>query len=250
MDKGLAAEFEVAGHGRRSPRGQTVDGHPINDLRRRLGDRRSGRVVFISHCLLNENVRYLGGATRPGAIDELVDAAQGAGVGICQLACPEQRTWGGVLKPYLLLAYGSDRKGRGSARRLITPVFLAYTRWCYRRLARQVAAEIADYRRSGHEVVGIVGVDGSPSCGVRRTLDVDRSVRALAACDPTSTDATAFNERVVLANLVPGEGLFIAELRRQLRSRRQTVPLYAHDLVAELAGRREVPPGLRAALAR
>ena len=39
----------------------------------RLADERSGRVVFLSHCLLNQNTRYLGGAFRPGAVDEVVE---------------------------------------------------------------------------------------------------------------------------------------------------------------------------------
>jgi hypothetical protein len=34
-------------------------------LRRALSDARSGQVVFVSHCMLNQNVRYQGGATRP-----------------------------------------------------------------------------------------------------------------------------------------------------------------------------------------
>ena len=42
-------------------------------LRSRLRDDRSGRVVFVAHCLLNENVRYLGGACRPGDVGEIVD---------------------------------------------------------------------------------------------------------------------------------------------------------------------------------
>jgi predicted secreted protein len=222
----------------------------IDRLRRQLGDQRGGRVVFLSHCLLNENVRYLGGATRPGDVDEVVDAAQRAGVGICQLACPEQVAWGGVLKRHLLLAYGSDQRGTGPARRLLTRVFLVYTRWRYRRIARRVAAEIADYQRSGIAVVGVVGIDGSPSCGVQRTLDLERSVTALARCDLASMDAQAFNRRVVLANLVPGEGLFIAALRRQFQRRRLDVALYAHDLAAELDGGRDLPPGLQAALDR
>lgn len=221
-----------------------------DDMRRRLDDARSGRVVALSHCLLNENVRYLGGATRLGAVDELVDVVQVAGVGICQLPCPEQQAWGGVLKRRLLLAYGSDHRGLGRMSKLLMPLFLAYTRWRYGQLARRVAAELADYRRSGYRVVGIVGVDGSPSCGVQRTLDIDRAFGALAGCDPASTDAGAFNERVVFPSLVPGRGLFIDALRHELRRRRLPVPLYAHDLAGELVGHRAVDAELRSALVR
>jgi predicted secreted protein len=215
-----------------------------------LPDGRSRRVIFLSHCLLNENVRYAGGATRPGAVDELVDAAQAAGVGICQMPCPEQQAWGGVSKRRLMLAFGADRRGLRSVRRLMTPLFLAYTKWRFGRLARQVVASVADYQRSGYHVVGIVGVDGSPSCGVHLTLDVERAADALAACDPAATDARQLNEQVVSANLVPGSGLFTAAVAREAERRRRMVPVFAHDLPDELSGGRDVSSTLRAALER
>jgi predicted secreted protein len=215
-----------------------------------LPDGRSRRVIFLSHCLLNENVRYAGGATRPGGVDELVDAVQAAGVGICQMPCPEQQVWGGVGKRRLMMMFGADGRGLRPVRRLMTPIFLAYTRWRYRRLAREVVASIADYQRSGYLVVGVVGVDGSPSCGVRLTLELERAADALAACDPAATDTTRFNDRVVSANTVPGPGLFIAAMRGESKRRGLTVNLFAHDLVDELAGRQDVSPALRAALER
>ena len=220
----------------------------LHDLPGRLSDGRSGRVIFVSHCLLNENVRYLGGATRLGAVDELVDAAQSGGVGFCQMPCPEQVAWGGVLKRRLLLAYGADRRHPRMMR--LAPWFLAYTRWRYRRLARAVANDVADYCRSGYDVVGMVGVDGSPSCGVRCTLDVPRVLDVLAACDPSAIDTATFNDRVVLTNVVPGEGLFVSALRRELRRRRLDIPLFAHDLMGELQGVVTVSPELSRALVR
>jgi hypothetical protein len=57
----------------------------LDELRRALADKRSRRVVFVSYWILNENVRYLGGAARRGSIDEVVDGFQAAGVGICQM---------------------------------------------------------------------------------------------------------------------------------------------------------------------
>jgi uncharacterized protein YbbK (DUF523 family) len=207
-------------------------------------------VVFVSHCLLDANVRYLGGAARSGVVDELVDAVQRAGVGICQMACPEQQAWGGILRPWMYLAYGADRRGLGAIRRLVVPVFLEYTRWRFGRLARRVAAEIADLERAGCEVIGVVGVDGSPSCGVGRTLALDRAIGALAGCDPSVTDSATFNDRVVLANVTAGEGLFISAVRRRLRRGHHRVPLFAHDLPRELAGGSGLPPGLAEALGR
>ena len=34
----------------------------------RLADERGRRIAFVSHCLLNENTRYLGGAFKAGAL--------------------------------------------------------------------------------------------------------------------------------------------------------------------------------------
>ena len=213
----------------------------VESLRRRLRDQRGGRVVFAAHCLLNENVRYLGGATRSGGVNEVVDGLQRQGVGICQMPCPEQQVWGGVLKRHLLLAYGADRTSLRHVRPLLARLFLGYTRWRYARLAHHVAGEMADYRRSGFEVVGLLGIDGSPSCGVTWTLDLDGALAEVVACDPRSVDRAAFNRRAILDNLVPGEGLFTTALRRDLGRRRLDVAIHAHDLAAELEGR-PIPP--------
>lgn len=74
----------------------------LDVLCERLADERSGRVAFVAHCLLDQNVRYLGGAWRPGCVSEAVRPLMDGGVGIVQLPCPEQRVWGGVLKRRLL----------------------------------------------------------------------------------------------------------------------------------------------------
>ena len=37
----------------------------------RICDQRSRRVIFVAHCLLNENTRYLGGARCGGAVREI-----------------------------------------------------------------------------------------------------------------------------------------------------------------------------------
>jgi hypothetical protein len=47
-----------------------------------LRDERGRRVVLVSHCLLNKNTRYTGGATRPGAVTEAVEELISADYGI------------------------------------------------------------------------------------------------------------------------------------------------------------------------
>jgi hypothetical protein len=103
----------------------------------------------------------------------------------------------------------------------------------YRRLARRVADDIADYLESGFEVVEIVGVGGSPSCGVSTTLDLDRAIAAMARVD-TTTDIRSANRDVVTDNVTLGRGLFIGCLDRELAARGMSVLHTEHDLIAEL----------------
>jgi predicted secreted protein len=200
-----------------------------------LADQRSRRVVFLSHCLLNENTRYLGGACRCGAVGEVVQACLDGGLGIVQMPCPEQHAWGGVLKRRLLWFFGAEGTLRYRLRRVLLPVSLWYTRRVYKKIARQVADQIADYQSSGFTVVGIVGVEGSPSCGVRQTLDAKRSLELVGRLPPAAhaKDVNA----IVQACLVEGSGMFVEVLREELERRGLVVPFLAHDLIAELQGR-------------
>lgn len=202
-------------------------------LQQRLTDRRSRRVVFVSHCLLNENVRYLGGAGRAGPVEEWLDAWNAAEVGICQMPCPEQRVWGGVLKRRLALAYGARQGRLWRWRQSILTLFVLYTKLRYAILARQVAGEMRDYRRSGFEVTGVVGVAGSPSCGVSKTLDVRSWLESVGSCPLAELDAARVNQAVLDA-AKPGRGWFIAALAGRMERAGAGVSLVEHDLLREV----------------
>ncbi len=204
-----------------------------------LRDERGRRVVLVSHCLLNENTRYAGGATRPGAVSEAVEELIGAGYGIHQLPCPERLAWGGVLKPHSLRLYDSKGGLLYPLRGLLLRVFVIWTRLAYRRLARWVARDVADYQRSGIAVAGMVGIGASPSCGVTTTLDMRASLEVVASCPAAALTRDVMNERAVLGCRREGEGLFIAALDRQLCRRGLEVPALEHDLAAELRGSRQ-----------
>jgi predicted secreted protein len=201
----------------------------------RLADARSKRVVFLSHCLLDENVRYLGGAFHGGAVPEATELVA-SGVGICQMPCPEQRAWGGVRKPRMLRAYGLRETRLYPLRRPLFRLFVWYTRLRYRWLARRVVREIAQYRDAGVEVAALVGVGASPSCGVLTTLDLERSFELVAGCPLARIDRRLINERAVAACRMPGEGLFMTALRRRLKRRGIQVRLLEYDLIVEMRG--------------
>lgn len=203
-----------------------------------LCDERGRRVVLVSHCLLNQNTRYAGGATPSGAVAEVIEELIAAGLGIHQLPCPERLAWGGVLKRHSLRMYHSRGGPLYPLRGGLLRAFLWWTRLIYRRVARRVAADVADYHRAGIEVVGIVGIGASPSCGVRTTLDMRASLDVVAGCPATALTRDVMNQRAVLGCRRDGEGLFITALDRQLGRRGLSVPAFEHDLAAELRGER------------
>ncbi len=205
----------------------------LGRLRRALADERGGRVVFVSHCLLNQNTRYPGGAFRAGAVMEVIEPYLRDGAGICQMPCPEQVAWGGVGKRYLVFFWGRPWL-RPLARLGLAP-FLRYTRLRYRTLARRAAAQIAGYRANGGEVVAVVGVGTSPSCGVGTTVDMAAALGPVAGCPIRCLNRQVVNEAIA-SSARPGRGIFIGELARALDRRGLSVPLLEHDLRSEWPG--------------
>ena len=204
----------------------------------RLQDRRGKRVVFLSHCILNENTRYLGGACRAGCVREIVEQCLDLDLGIVQMPCPEQRAWGGVLKRFLLLAYGLKERHPLAyhVRRPLIHAGLWYTRRVYRGLAKSIAAQIEDYQTSGFSVVAVIGIDGSPSCGVATTID--RAAFAALASVRLAAITVEHQNGLLRRFLRRGRGIFIEELQNELKRRQIDLPFLAHDLFAELSGRR------------
>ena len=159
-------------------------------------DGRSRRVVFLAHCLLNQNAISDGTAEVPAAHREILRADPGCpGRRGCKLPCPE------------LCCLGLDRGDPKGGER---PVEAENTRIRramgqpeasarLRELTDQVVWQIREYQKHGFAVLGIVGVDRSPCCGVNTTSDQDREL--------------------------PGRGVFIASLRAALESAGLTVPV-------------------------
>ena len=180
-------------------------------------DSRSGRVVFVAHCLLNQNTRYPGGAVRAGVVYDAIRPYVERGDGLVQMPCPEQRVWGGVLKRRLLWLIAHPHVARAAP--LLMPAVTWYMRRRYARLASLIGSDVADYVHSGMAVTGIVGVAGSPSCGVETTLQLPCAVRAIGTRGRAPLTAEWMNDVVVKPALCAGRGMFIDELTRSLARR-------------------------------
>ena len=109
------------------------------------------KVALIANCLLNQNAKVCEGAHYRGVVSPVVEALRRRGYRLQQLPCPE-------------LAFAGVRRWWAVYEQYDTP---AYRDHC-RRLAQAIAPQIEEYLRRGDEVI-LVGLDGSPSTGVRFT---------------------------------------------------------------------------------
>jgi predicted secreted protein len=156
-------------------------------------DRRSKRVVLVAHCVLNQNARIDGCAYFPGAMDEAARVIVDSGVGVLQMPCPE------------LYCLGLDRSGRmrdGKDIGIREALLESEGREGCLQLVDSVMVDVREYGKHGFEIVGVVGNDGSPACGVATTHYVDGSER-------------------------PGAGAFMMMLRQALVEAGFNVPFVA-----------------------
>jgi len=127
-----------------------------------FADKRGKKVVLLAHCILNQNAKIDRCAHYPGMLLEVVSALIAAGVGVIQMPCPE------------LLYLGLDREAEHGA---VTTVESEDSRVAgrmqddaaqalCRRLANDLVQQVEDYQKHGFEVIGVVGINGSPTCGV------------------------------------------------------------------------------------
>ena len=77
----------------------------VGQVKGSITDQRSGKLVFLSHCILNQNACVRGLASQPAVIREVVDAALDHDVAMYQMPCPENTyvgsmRWGMVKKMY------------------------------------------------------------------------------------------------------------------------------------------------------
>lgn len=128
-------------------------------------DARSKKVIFVSHCILNQNSISDATADFPGTFKNVLGLIIESEAGIVQMPCPE------------LLCLGLDRGDIHGGKR---DVLLENTRIREKlqstdstriidRLVQQVVYQLEEYLHNGFTVLGIIGVNRSPSCGVNTT---------------------------------------------------------------------------------
>jgi predicted secreted protein len=111
-------------------------------------DARGRKVAVVCHCILNANTK-VEGLSQYAGIHPLVTRLAELGIGVIQMPCAEMTALG-------MRRWGQTREQYES---------VAFTEHC-RVLSEQTAEQVREFARCGYEIVGLVGVDGSPTCGV------------------------------------------------------------------------------------
>jgi predicted secreted protein len=163
------------------------------------------KILFVSHCVLNTASKVVMYNDEEMAREEalrrrFVHDALDAGIQLIQLPCPE------------FTLYGSKRWGHTS-NQFDNPFFRRHCRNILKGPLTEAAAYLADSER--FELLGFVGIDGSPSCGVDYTctgpwggnLGGRENIAALAAD----------------VQLIKKPGVFFDELEKLLKERGLTL---------------------------
>lgn len=147
------------------------------------------RVAFVAHCLLNQNAKVAEFARLPGVVTPVVDLLKSRGYLIEQLPCPEL-LFNGITRWWTTREI-YDNPG--------------YRKHC-RSLAKFTADVVEKYHKESYEII-LIGLDGSPSSGVRFT----------GTSDPIWGGRP--NAKIEEYKIVPGRGIWIDELAKELESR-------------------------------
>jgi predicted secreted protein len=140
----------------------------MNEETKRSGpafeDARSKKVMIVAHCVLNQNARIDTCATAPAVFPKVLEALMERQIGILQYPCPE------------LGFLGMGRQGQDCASwdgtyqhesgEVYDQMSVPEGREYLRDLAESLVYQIKEYRKYGFKVLGVLGILGSPTCGV------------------------------------------------------------------------------------
>jgi len=154
-------------------------------------DERSGRIAVVAHCILNQNSRVLDLAERSSIITEVLESLEKHKIGIIQMSCPE-------------LTYAGIHRRKQTRDQYDT---IEYRSHC-RKIAKEIVDQIQEYAKCGIRTEIVIGIDGSPSCGVNKTSKKN-----------TSKNTSKHKK-------TKEHGILIEELQTSLKKRNISIPLY------------------------
>jgi predicted secreted protein len=119
--------------------------------------KQSPKIALLCHCILNPYAKVCGISNNPSSnITQQIQKLIQENVGIIQLPCPE------------ISALGYRRFGVVKDQ-LDSPTYRANCK----KILEDLIVQLQDYHQNGAEFVKLIGIDGSPSCGIFRTCRGD-----------------------------------------------------------------------------
>lgn len=150
------------------------------------------KLIILSHCFLNEKSKVKKhGINPPADIGEILKILLDNEIGMIQLPCPE------------LTCYGLRRWGHVKEQ-FDTPHYRNHCRQSFDIYLEQ----IQDYIKNGYEIIAIVGIEGSPSCGVYRTCSGEWGGEF--------SSNTNLGETLKTIKMIESKGVFIEEIDKIL----------------------------------
>lgn len=148
---------------------------------------RSKKVIFVSHCILNQNTRAIGREKYPGVVRELTDLFANSDVGLIQLPCPQ-------------FEYSKNLDRMEKNKKSYNNGYRGYCR----KLSIEILKQIENYLSKNYKILGIIGVEFSPNCGVYR---IDNGSKNIS-----------------------GKGIFIEELENEMQTKTFQIPIIGANL--------------------
>ena len=173
-----------------------VDGFRIVENprhQRNFDDGRSKKVIFLANCVVNHNARMHQCAVQKAMVPSVIKWCMENEIGMAQMPCGETMTVG----------LGRD-KDEPEVEYLRTALEQPVVTEMIDKLAESVVYQMKEYRWHGFDMLGVVGSNGSPTCGVTRTSRADPDNR-----------------------FGPGQGVFIISLQRQMKEAGIELPFHA-----------------------
>lgn len=167
------------------------------------------KLLFVSHCILNTAAKVSRAIDTSQTAEErerlaFLRFALKEGVQLIQLPCPE------------FTLYGANRWGH-TREQFNNPFFRDHCRTLLAPMVQQMRAYLQAEEESKFQVLGIVGIHGSPSCGVSRSCSGPWGGEFSGRTDLADTIAQVTN--------APQQGIFIEVLEELVTQAGLSIPV-------------------------
>lgn len=178
------------------------------------------KILFVSHCFFNDAAKLKNQNSFEMEKErknkrEFLKKILDAGVEIIQLPCPE------------LILYGINRWGHAASQ-----FDTAFFRKESRKMLESYVIQIEEYSScpARFEILGIIGIDGSPSCGVTCTYDGEWGGEFLGNKSLSCTLNTL--------QKVQKPGVFMRVLKEMLMEKGYKIPFYSLEEFEKISSRK------------